>query len=567
MSGRAQGSPLGATMEADGARFRAYSEGAEQLFLCLFESDDHDERRLPMVRGDDDVWEIFVAGLGAGVRYALRADGPYAPSRGQRFDVTKLLLDPYARQVSGPTAWHADLDPRRYGSDTSAVTPRAVTVASEFDWRGDRFPGTPWEDTVVYEAHVKGLTRLHPSIPVEERGSYLGLGHPAVVEHLLALGVTAVQLLPVQQHFTERHLVESGLTNYWGYNPLAWFAPQASYAAGPDPVSELKEAVRALHAAGLEVLLDVVFNHSAEGDAGGPTLSLRGLDNRSYYRLEPGDASRYVDFTGCGNTLDFGRPVVRRLAHDCLRYWVDEMHVDGFRFDLAVTLGRGESGLFESAGPFFRELAADPVLSRVKLIAEPWDLGPQGHQLGHFPPGWREWNDRFRDQARQCGIRSTSGCARVASRLAGSPDLFPPQRRGTSVSVNYVTSHDGFTLADVVAYDRRHNEANGEGNRDGHAHEISFNHGVEGPSEDPAILERRRRAIRRMAALLALAHGVPMLAHGDEFGRSQLGNNNAYCQDNELTWIDWSGGACGRELCRLWTWLFRVRRRLLRQAS
>ncbi len=565
MSGRDRSAALGITLLPDGARARIRSDGAEQVWLCLFDGvDSVESERLPLERGPDGVWEGTFAGLAAGQVYGVRAAGPHAPGRGQRFDRAKLLLDPYARAVVGGVRWRPEIEARAHGVDSAAVAPRGVITASAFDWQGDRHPRTPWAETVLYEAHVKGLTRLHPEVPEEARGTYLGLAHPAVVEHLVSLGITAVELMPVQQSFTERHLVESGLTNYWGYNPVAFFAPDAGYAAGTDPVGEFKEMVRRLHAAGLEVILDVVFNHTAEGDAEGPTLSFKGLDNELYYRLDPGDRSRYLNYSGCGNTLDFGRRRVVGLALDCLRYWVEEMHVDGFRFDLAVALGRGRSGRFEPRGPFFEAVAAEPVLARTKLIAEPWDLGPDGYQLGRFPSGWREWNDRFRDCVRAYWLGDPGVSEELRLRLAGSPDLFPAARGREQASINYVTSHDGFTLADLVSYERRHNQLNGERNRDGHPDELSGNFGVEGPSDEPAVVERRRRARRGMLAALALARGVPMIAHGDELGRTQRGNNNAYCQDNPISWVDWRSASARHGPAALLRWLLRLRKRLLR---
>ncbi len=560
MSDVADSSALGVTVVAGGLRARVRSDGAERVWLCLFDGPGSGEvERLALERRPGGVWEGTIEGLGAGQVYGLRADGPYAPARGHRFDPAKLLVDPYARAVVGNVSWDPALD--RRGVDSAAVAPRAVVAEPGFDWRGDRNPRTPWSETVIYEAHVKGLTRLHPELPEDERGTYLGLGHPAVIEHLRALGVTAVELMPVQQSFSERHLVERGLTNYWGYNPVAFFAPHAGYAAGGDPVAEFREMVRRLHAAGLEVILDLVFNHTAEGGAEGPTLSFKGLDNSLYYRLDPRNPARYVNHSGCGNTLDFGRPRVVELVLDCLRYWVEEMHVDGFRFDLATTLGRGRNGRFDPRAPFFEAVAAEPALAPVKLIAEPWDLGPGGYQLGGFPRGWREWNDRFRDTVRAYWLGDTSVEGELAARLDGSPDLFPAARGRGQASINYVTSHDGFTLEDLVSYERKHNELNGEQNRDGPPGELSCNWGVEGPSEDPEIVEPRRRAQRGMLAALALARGVPMISHGDELGRTQQGNNNAYCQDNPLSWVDWAAPPADGGHAALLQRLLRFRKR------
>ncbi len=554
MSRSADADGLGARLTDDGAEFRVWSRNAESVDLCLWHGPR--EIRLPMER-DGDVWCRAVPNLAAGDEYGYRADGPSAPERGHRFDVAKLLLDPCARRVGGPVAWSSDLDGDRYGVDSAAVAPRSVLVDDHFEWHGDTPPRTPWNRTVLYEAHVKGLTRLHPALPREERGTFRGLAHPAVIEHLHRLGVTTLQLLPVQQHFVDRHLVESGLTNYWGYSPLAWFAPRADLSASEDPIAELKSAIRRLHRAGLEVVLDVVFNHTAEGDGRGPTLSLRGLDNREYYRLDDPRRSRYVDTTGCGNSLDFGRPHVVRLALDCLRYWVEEFHVDGFRFDLAVTLARGADGEFSPESPFLQAIAADPLLSTVKLIAEPWDLGSGGYQLGSFPTPWREWNDRFREEIRRYALSRPVDASGVSQRLHGSEDLFGAERARAAASVNFVACHDGFTLADCVAYDERHNRANGEDNRDGNSHEESANLGVEGETSAPDVRARRKRSISRMLSALALARGVPMLSHGDEFGRSQGGNNNAYCQDNPTAWVDWSDDDAA--------WIVTRWRRLLRR--
>ncbi len=560
---RTEPAPWGVTLTVDGARVRVRSDPAEAVWLCLFDPDGVEEiERLPLERDAEGAWHGEAPGVSAGRIYGLRADGPFAPARGHRFDSAKLLLDPYARAVVGGTRWRPELEARGYGLDTGAVAPRGVVTEPAFDWQGDRPPATPWKQTVLYEAHVKGMTAQHPDVPAGERGTYLGLSHPAVIDHLLGLGVTAIELLPVQQSFTERHLVERGLTNYWGYNPLAFFAPHRGYAAGSDPVAEFKETVRRLHRVGLEVILDVVFNHTAEGDHQGPTLSLKGLDNGLYYRLEPHDRSRYVNHSGCGNTLDLSRPAVVELVVDALRYWVEEMHVDGFRFDLAVALGRGEDGAFSPASPFFEALAATPALAAIKLIAEPWDLGPDGYQLGNFPPGWREWNDRFRDAVRGYWLGDTGVENELRARLAGSPDIFPPGRGRAFASVNYVTSHDGFTLEDVVSYEEKRNEANGDANRDGAGRELSANSGIEGPTDDPEVRSRRRRAKRAMVATLVLAGGVPMISHGDELGRTQQGNNNAYCQDNEISWIAWESADESLSLRRLLAFLLRARRSL-----
>jgi glycogen operon protein len=473
--------------------------------------------------------------------------GRYAPRQGHRFNKHKLLLDPYAREVVGALRY----DPQIYGysvgsaqewrqdiSDSAASVPKArVPGATAFDWRGDRRPETPWERTVIYELHVKGYTRLHPDLPPHLRGRFLGLAHPAVLEYLTRLGVTAVELMPTQYFVSEPEVVGRGLANYWGYNPLAFSVPHPDYALA-DAAREFREMVRALHAAGIEVIMDVVFNHTAEGDDSGPTLSLRGIDNLSYYRLDPADARRNINWTGCGNTLNLEHPEALRLVLDSLRYWATEMHVDGFRFDLGTVLGR-EGQAFVRNGRFFSAVHQDPVLAGLKLIAEPWDLGPDGYRLGSFPLTWAEWNDRFRDDIRGFWRSDPGTVPRFAERLAGSSDIFRATRRRPSASINFVACHDGFTVNDTVSYATKHNEANGENNRDGDGHAVSWNCGVEGPSDDPEIQHRRDKHRRNLLASLLLAQGVPMLQAGDEFGRTQRGNNNAYCQDNEISWLDW----------------------------
>ncbi len=540
---------LGACWDGRGSHFAVRSGGAEAVELCLFAAGEAAEgRRVPLLRGPDGVWETYLEGVGPGQLYGYRAHGPYAPDRGLRFNPAKLLVDPYARRLTGAPRWNEALlgyrsEDRRqdltpHGTDSAPWAPRAIVTAPLPPLQVPR-PRIPWSDTVVYECHVKGLTRRHPQVAPELRGTYLGLAQGPVIEHLLALGVTAVELLPVAQSADEPHLARRGLTNYWGYSPLACFAPHAGYAtAGGDPVREFRMMVEALHRDGLEVILDAVFNHTAEGDHLGPTLSLRGLDNVAYYRLRSDDPRRYENFTGCGNTLDFRRPAVLRLVLDCLRHWVEAMGVDGFRFDLAVCLGRAADG-FDPHAPFFEAVAADPSLSRVKLIAEPWDAGPQGYRLGQFPAGWAEWNDRYRDAARAFWRGELGAGRELVRRLQGSRDLLG-ERTAQRQTVNYVTAHDGFTLRDLVSYERKHNAANGEENRDGDARNLSRNWGVEGSTDDPAIREVRRRVMRALLATLALSRGVPMLRHGDELGHTQRGNNNAYCQDNEVSWLDWS---------------------------
>jgi isoamylase len=540
--------PMGASWTGDGVNFALFSANADAVHLCLFDVSGRRElARIPLPARTGDVWHGFLPGVGPGLVYGYRVHGRYAPRQGHRFNKHKLLLDPHARGLVGELrygseiygfsrgaaeAWRQDI------SDSASSVPKArVTDPHAFDWRGDRPPRTPLDQTVIYELHVKGFTRLHPDVPPHLRGTYLGLAQPAVLQYLVDLGITAVELMPVQQFITEPHLRERGLMNYWGYNTLAFFAPHAGYALA-DPVREFRELVRAMHGAGLEVILDVVFNHTAEGGDGGPTLAMRGIDNLSYYRLVPDDLRQNINWTGCGNTLNMDHPEVLRMVLDCLRYWVSDMHVDGFRFDLATTLGRQGEG-FEREGRFFTAIHQDPVLAGVKLIAEPWDLGPDGYRLGSFPREWAEWNDRFRDAVRGYWRGDPAIVPRLAERLAGSSDLFELGGRGPPESINYVACHDGFTLRDAVSYVRKHNEANGEENRDGDDHAVSWNSGAEGPTEDEEIIQLRYRQQRNLLATLLLAQGVPMLQAGDEFGRTQRGNNNAYCQDNEISWVDW----------------------------
>lgn len=525
-----------------------------------------------MYRGLGGTWHLWIAELRPGQAYGYRVHGPYDPGRGQRFNPAKLLADPYARAVAGDMVWDAALivDRRKSGRhsegpceiDSAPFAPRSLVVDSRFDWGGgESSPRTPWRETVIYECHVRGLSQLHPEVPAVDRGRYLGLAHDSVIDHLRRLGVTAVELLPVQQFVSEPHLQQRESTNYWGYNTLAWLAPHSGYASSDygRQVFEFKEMVRRLHAAGLEVLLDIVFNHTAEGDAHGPTLGLRGLGDSLYYRQSAGGA--YENFSGCGNTLDVRRAPARRLVLDALRYWVEEMHVDGFRLDLAPVLGRTDPA-FDPAAPFFEEILTDPLLSGVKWIAEPWDVGPGGYQLGRFPKPFAEWNDRFRDSARTTWRGDPGTLPELIRRLEGSADLFAPDR-GPHASVNLVVSHDGFTLRDWSRYDHRHNEANGEHNHDGHAHTLSRNWGVEGATTEDPIIALRERARRNLAAMLGLARGVPMISHGDELGRSQNGNNNAYCQDNATTWIDWRLTPADDSFLAFMRRLFAVRRSLL----
>jgi isoamylase len=546
---------LGAVWDGNGVTFSVLSRHATQVDLCLFAdvADTKEVARHSLTRDRESIWRIHLPDIEPGQLYGYRAHGPWEPARGHRFDPAALLIDPSAHALCGTCT-----------DNPSPVTAKSLVVDPYFDWQEDRPPAIPWRETVIYECHVRGLTRRHPEIPEELRGTYLGLAQEPVLEHLSSLGVTAIELLPVQHFLSERHLLESGLSNYFGYNPIAFFAPHPAYASGDagQQVQEFKTMVQGVHRAGMEVILDVVFNHTAEGDHRGPTLSLKGLDNRLYYRLRTDDLEQYENFSGCGNTLDTGDPRVAGWVVECLRYWVEEMHVDGFRFDLATTLGRyGET--LDSRSPFFQQLEEDPALASVKLIAEPWDLGPEGYRLGRFPRGWAEWNDRYRDDLRSFW-RGDRGSARaLARRMEGSADIFPPARRpAAESSINFVTCHDGFTLQDLVSYEHKHNLANGEENRDGHNHNLSRNWGVEGPTKKPAVLLQRERVKKSLLATLAFSRGTPMLGHGDEMGRTQQGNNNAYCQDNELTWVDWELDDSRLELLEFVRQLFSLRRRL-----
>ena len=529
--------PLGATPDAAGVNFAVFSDHATRIELCLFDSPvaEAESERITLPERTDQVWHGYIPGLTPGQIYGYRAHGP--AGRGHAFNPRKVLLDPYARAIAREFRW--DDSVLSASGDTAACAPLARVVADAFDWNDDRAPLIPWHDSVVYELHVKGFTKLHPDVPENLRGTYAGLASPAVIDHLRANGVTAVELLPVHYHVDEHFLFRRGRVNYWGYNTLGFFAPDPRYAAsGPEgAVLEFKSMVRALHAAGIEVILDVVYNHTAEGDERGPTLSLRGIDNLAYYRLSE-DRARYIDFTGCGNSLNVGHPRVLQLIMDSLRYWVLEMHVDGFRFDLASALAR-ELWEVDRLGAFFDIIHQDPVLSNVKLIAEPWDLGPNGYQVGNFPVLWTEWNGKYRDCVRRFWKGHGGALGELASRLAGSSDLYAHNGRRPTASLNFITAHDGFTLRDMVSYDRKHNEANGEENRDGSNHNDSWNCGSEGPTSDPEINALRARQQRNFLATLFLSQGVPMLLAGDEFGHTQHGNNNAYCQDSPIAWLHW----------------------------
>jgi len=544
--------PLGVQLRDDGLNVAVFSAHATAIELCLFDDDGHTERtRLALPSRTGDVFHGFLSGAQAGLVYGFRAHGPWRPDQGHRFNPRKLLLDPCAREIVGTFDWH----PSHFGADPEhpsipdprdnaarALKARVVADATPggFDWQGDQPLHRPLAGSVLYELHVKGFTRQMPGVPEAQRGTYLGLASPAARAHLKRLGVTAVSLLPIQQHIDEERLVQSGLVNYWGYNTLGFFCPEPRYAAEPWRArDEFRTMVRALHADGIEVLLDVVYNHTPEGDERGPTLSWRGLDHRSWYRLNPAAPQHCLNWTGCGNTVDLRHPRVLQHVMDSLRYWVEVMHVDGFRFDLAPILGRGDDG-FDVRHAFFQAVAQDPVLARAKLIAEPWDIGPDGYRMGQFPRGWAEWNDRFRDATRAFWLGGDCTRGEFAQRLAASSAIFQPRHRPPSESVNYIVSHDGFTLHDLVSYDLRHNEANLEDNRDGHGHNLSWNCGWEGETGDPQVLALRARLKRALLATTLLAQGTPMLAAGDELGHTQGGNNNPYCQDNPTTWIDWS---------------------------
>jgi glycogen operon protein len=543
--------PLGATWTGAGVNFAIQSRAARRVDVCLFDSTGKKEvARLTLPARTGAVHHGFVEQELArvGTLYGIRVHGNYDPREGYRFNANKLLLDPWARDIVGDVVWHPSIlgydksDPEGLKpdlTDSADYMPRARVIDGVFDWNGDRAPAVPWRDSLIYELHVKGFTQLHPQVPPEWRGKYLGLTAPAVIDHLKALGVTAVELMPVMASCDEGFLHERGLTNYWGYNTMGWFAPSNKYAV-KDPVVELKQAVKALHKAGIEVILDVVYNHTAEGNELGPTLNYKSIDNRAYYFHRAADRRFYDDVTGCGNTVACDHPIVQADILASLRYFAEEFRIDGFRFDLATVLGRDRSG-FNSNSPFFAMVAADPVLAYVKLIAEPWDVGLGGYQLGNFPAGWSEWNDRYRDTMRAFwhgGRRMLGG---FAERFAGSSDLFRRSGRKPTSSINLVSAHDGFTLRDTVSYNERHNEANLEQNRDGHANNQSWNCGVEGPSDDVHVIALRRRQVRNLLTTLFFSQGVPMLLAGDELYRTQKGNNNAYCQDNEISWIDWDG--------------------------
>ncbi|RFU19297.1 glycogen debranching protein GlgX [Geodermatophilus marinus] len=538
--------PLGATFDGTGTNFAIFSEVAERVELCLFHDDGTEERiRLPEM--DGYVWHAFLPGIQPGQRYGYRVHGPYDPAQGLRCNPNKLLLDPYAKAIDGQVDWDPsvfgyDFDSgERNDEDSAPHMPKSVVINPYFDWGVDRPPKIPYHKTVIYEAHVKGLTMTHPDVPDELRGTYAGIAHPAVVNHLQDLGVTAIELMPVHQFVQDDTLQQKGLRNYWGYNTIGFFAPHNEYASNTDngmQVQEFKGMVRTLHEAGIEVILDVVYNHTAEGNHLGPTLSFKGIDNRAYYRLVDDDPTYYMDYTGTGNSLNARTPQALQLIMDSLRYWVTEMHVDGFRFDLASTLAR-ELHAVDRLSAFFDLVHQDPVVSQVKLIAEPWDVGEGGYQVGNFPALWTEWNGKYRDTVRDFWRGEDATVGEFASRITGSSDLYQHSGRRPVASINFVTAHDGFTMTDLVSYNEKHNEANGEGNNDGESHNRSWNCGVEGPTTDKKVVALRARQRRNFLATLMLSQGVPMVLHGDELGRTQKGNNNGYCQDSALTWIDW----------------------------
>ncbi|PZF82628.1 glycogen debranching protein GlgX [Jiangella anatolica] len=539
--------PLGATYDGSGTNFALFSEVADGVELCLFDADGT-ETRLALTEVDGFVWHTFLPGVEPGQRYGFRVHGPHDPKAGHRCNPAKLLLDPYAKAIDGTFEWHQALfgytfgDPDSRNDDDSApYVPKSVVINPFFDWGTDRPPRREYAETVIYEAHVKGLTMTHPDIPAEIRGTYAAIAHPVVLEHLTSLGVTALELMPVHHFANDATLQEKGLSNYWGYNSAGFFAPAHEYASAATPgaqVQEFKAMVRALHGAGIEVILDVVYNHTAEGNHLGPTVSFRGIDNAAYYRLVDDDKRYYLDYTGTGNSLHAGHPHTLQLIMDSLRYWITEMHVDGFRFDLASALAR-EFYDVDKLSAFFELVQQDPTVSQVKLIAEPWDLGPGGYQVGNFPPQWSEWNGKYRDTVRDFWRGQPATLGEFASRITGSADLYEPSTRRPVASINFVTAHDGFTLRDLVSYNEKHNEANLEDNKDGESHNRSWNCGVEGRTDDPQVNAVRARQQRNFLATLLLSQGVPMIGHGDELGRTQDGNNNAFCQDNELTWVDW----------------------------
>jgi isoamylase len=545
-------SPQGATYDGNGTNFAIYSEHATRVEVCLFNRSDPtvEKERIVLPEVNAHVWHGYLPGVKPGQLYGFRVDGPYEPTKGHRFNANKLLIDPYARALQGVVDWSAPVFGYKLGQDDTTFddgdsawgVPKGVVIDPTFDWEDDRSPSIRWKDTIIYETHVKGLTMKHPGVPKKLRGTYAGLACEPVIEYLKSLGVTSVELLPIHTFLDDNYLLEKGLRNYWGYNTVNFFAPDARYASTGDAngaqVTEFKEMVKQLHRAGLEVILDVVYNHTAEGNQLGPTLTLKGIDNKRYYRVVEQQPRYYMDYTGTGNSLNARTPQTLKLIMDSLRYWVLDMHVDGFRFDLASTLAR-ELHEVDRLGSFFDIIHQDPILSRVKLIAEPWDIGEGGYQVGNFPVLWTEWNGKYRDSLRSYWKGDQGMMGELGARLTGSADLYGDEGRLPTASINFVTAHDGFTLNDLVSYNEKHNEANGEGNRDGHDHNLSWNCGVEGPTDDPEIVELRERQKRNFIASLFLSQGVPMLLGGDEIGRTQQGNNNAYCQDSDISWYDW----------------------------
>ena len=561
--------PRGATWDGEGVNFSLFSAAAERVELCLFESSGrHEVQRIALRERTDEIWHCYLPEARPGQLYGYRVHGPYKPELGLRFNPHKLLVEPYARHLTGTLRWSDAHFGYRVGHrledlsfdrrDSAPGMPKCRVIDPAFTWGEDRPPRVPWQDTVVYELHVRGLTMRHPGVPPALRGTYAGLACQPVIDHLKQLGVTTVELMPVHYFIDDRHLVEKGLRNYWGYNSLGFFAPDMRYSS-TGRVSEFKTMVKTLHSAGIEVILDVVYNHTAEGNQLGPTLSLRGIDNTAYYRVVASNPRYYMDYTGTGNTLNMRHPRILQLIMDSLRYWVLDMHVDGFRFDLASALAR-ELHEVNRLGAFFDIITQDPVLSRVKLIAEPWDLGEGGYQVGNFPSGWTEWNDRYRDTVRAYWKGDGGRIGEFARRLTGSSDLYEASGRKPHASINFVTAHDGFTLADLVSYNHKHNEANGENNQDGHNNNLSWNCGVEGSTSEPDINALRARQRRNLIATVMLSQGVPMLVAGDEIGRTQQGNNNAYCQDNEISWVDWAVDDEGKALLQFFQRVLQIRR-------
>jgi isoamylase len=562
--------PRGATWDGEGVNFSVFSARADKVDLCIFDAvGRHELQRIELHERTDEIWHSYLPEARPGLLYGYRVQGPYEPAKGDRFNHNKLLIEPYAKHLQGPLVWSDSHFGYRLGSaradlsfdkrDSAAGTPKCRVIDPAFTWGDDRPPRVPWHDTVIYEAHVRGLTMRHPEVPPQLRGTYAGLATAPVIEHFKQLGITTVELMPVHAFVDDRTLIEKGLRNYWGYNTIGFFAPDVRYSS-VGRISEFKTMVKTLHSAGIEVILDVVYNHTAEGNELGPTLSFRGIDNASYYRLMPDDPRHYMDFTGTGNTLNLQHPRVLQLIMDSLRYWVQEMHVDGFRFDLASALAR-ELFDVDRLGSFFDTIGQDPVLSQVKLIAEPWDIGSGGYQVGNFPPGWNEWNDKYRDTMRAYWKGDGGLIGDFARRFTGSADLYEASGRKPHASINFITAHDGFTLEDLVSYNDKHNEANGEGNRDGHNDNRSWNCGVEGPTDDPAIRTLRARQRRNLIASLLLSQGVPMVVGGDELSHTQGGNNNPYCQDNETFWLDWQLDAQQQEFLEFTAQVIALRRR------